>query len=147
MRTLAVDYGEKRIGLAISDSAGKLASALEVLQVKNPESGFEPILKVIAQAGIQRLVVGLPLNMEDGSIGKGAKRVVLWGKKLSERSGIPLVFVDERLSSFQALERLADRRQAGWKSTRAQKKERLDALAAAAFLQAFLDGQLNEYII
>lgn len=143
MRTLAVDYGEKRIGLAISDEAGKLASALEVLNVSSSEAGIEDIIRVIQREEADRLVVGLPLNMEDGSIGKSARRVHLWGKRLGERAGKPVVFVDERLSSFQAMEMLADRREAGWKATRSKKKERLDALAAADFLQSFLDGKLN----
>jgi putative transcription antitermination factor YqgF len=88
------------------------------------------------------VVVGLPLNM-DGSSGPAARSAVAWGQSLAARSGKPVVFVDERLSSFDAEQQLIDRKRAGEKLTRQRKKEQLDAIAAAAFLQDFLDGKLN----
>ena len=142
MRTLAIDYGTRRIGLAQSDEGGKFASPLDVITVSSPDLAVAPIVKLIESEGIERIVVGLPLNMDD-SIGPMAIEAVRWARGLGERTGKPVVFVDERLSSFIAEQHMNDRKRAGVKMTRGQKKDRLDAHAAADFLQAFLDGRLN----
>ena len=89
----------------------------------------------------ERLVVGLPLNMDD-TMGATALATVRWGEDLGRRTGKEVLFVDERLSSFEAEQILKQRKRSGDKLTRKAKKERLDALAAAEFLQAFLDGKL-----
>ena len=65
-----------------------------------------------------------------------------FGRTLEHRAGTPVIFVDERLSSFQAEQDVIDRKRSGEKITRKSKKQRLDALAAAVFLEAFLDGKL-----
>ncbi|MEO6435200.1 MAG: Holliday junction resolvase RuvX, partial [Tepidisphaeraceae bacterium] len=72
-----------------------------------------------------------------------ARQAVAWGRDLAARSGKPVLFVDERLSSFEAEQGLIDRKRGGEKITRKRKKQQLDALAAAGFLQAFLDGKLS----
>ena len=141
MRTLAIDLGTRRIGLALSDEGGRFATPYDVLNVTSAEQAVEPILKVIEKEGVERIVLGLPLNM-DGTAGPAARATVKWGESLASRCGKPLVFVDERLSSFDAEQQLIDRKRAGEKLTRQRKKEQLDALAAAGFLQSFLDGTL-----
>jgi putative holliday junction resolvase len=143
MRTLAIDPGARRVGLALSDAAGRLATPYEVLQVSSPQQAISQILKIIQREGVERIVLGIPINM-DGSIGPGARAAAALGSDLARRSGKSVVLIDERLSSFQAEQDLIDRRRAGEKITRKQKKSRLDALAAATFLQAFLDGKLSE---
>lgn len=142
MRTLAIDLGTRRVGLALSDEGGRFATPYEVLTVNGTETAVEPILGVIAREGVERVVIGLPLNMDD-TIGGAAREAVTWGRALESRSGRPVVFVDERLTSFSAEQELADRRRRGQKLTRAGKKKQLDALSAATFLQEFLDGQLH----
>jgi putative Holliday junction resolvase len=142
MRTLAIDLGSKRVGLALSDEGGRLATPLAVLQVTSPRQAADEVLKVAAKEGVQRLVVGLPLNMDD-SVGPQARSTADWAAELGRRSGLSVVLVDERLSSFEAEQSLAARRRGGEKLTRGMKKERLDAIAAAGFLQAFLDGRLG----
>jgi len=141
VRTLAIDLGSRRVGLAVSDEGGTFATPYDVLFVSAEEAAIEPILKVITREDIRRLVVGLPLNMDD-TVGPQARNVIEWGKELSQRSGQLVVFVDERLSSFDAEQSLIDRKRSGEHITRNQKKKQLDALAAAGFLQAFLDGKL-----
>jgi putative Holliday junction resolvase len=141
MRTLAIDLGTRRIGLALSDEGGRFATPLEVLEIDPPPQSFAPILAVIAKESVQRIVLGLPLNMDD-SLGPAARATIAWGRELSSRSGLPVLFVDERLSSFDAEQSVIDRKRLGERITRAQKKRRLDALAAAGFLQAYLDGKL-----
>lgn len=143
MRTLAIDLGEKRVGLAMSDEGGRFATPLEVLTVSSAEGALEPVRALIVKEGVQRVVVGLPLNM-DGTLGPQARRATAWGKRLGEGLAAKIVFVDERLSSFAAEQQLNARRRSGEKLTRGRKKAQRDALAAAIFLQAYLDGELGE---
>jgi putative Holliday junction resolvase len=140
MRTLAIDYGSRRVGLALSDEGGRLATPYEVLEVASPRHAREQIAAVIAREGVRRLLVGIPLNM-DGSTGTQARQVAEWASELASATGLELIFVDERLSSFQAEQQLIDRKRSGEKLTRKRKKQQRDALAAAGFLQAFLDGR------
>ncbi|HSI36265.1 MAG: Holliday junction resolvase RuvX [Phycisphaerae bacterium] len=141
MRTLAIDLGTRRVGLALSDEGGRFATPLDVLQVASPAHAREQILKVIGREGPERLVVGVPINM-DGTVGPAVRGAVAFGRELEAACGKPVLYVDERLSSFEAEQTLAGRRKAGENLTRQRKKERLDAVAAASFLQGFLDGKL-----
>ena len=141
MRTLAIDLGTRRVGLALSDEGGRFATPYEVLQVTSPEIAASKVLEVIAKEGVERLVIGLPLNMDD-SIGPAAKQTIKWGDDVARRAAKPVVYVDERLSSFAAEQDLNERKRGGERLTRKRRKEQLDALAAAGFLQAFLDGKL-----
>ena len=143
MRTLAIDLGTRRIGLAMSDEGGRWATPLEVLTVTDPQQAIEPIVKLIRAEVVQRLIVGLPLHMDD-TFGPMAAATVKWGRTLQASAGdIELLFVDERLSSFSAEQQLNDRKRAGEKLTRGKRKQQLDAVAAAGFLQEFLDGKLQ----
>ena len=144
MRTLAIDVGQKRIGLALSDAAGRLATPIEVIEVSSAEAGIPRIIQVLEDEAVQRIVIGLPLNMDD-TLGPAARGVIKWGARLSLASSLPIVYVDERLSSFEAEQQLTQRKRAGEKLTRQRKKRRLDAIAATHFLQAFLDGRLPEF--
>ncbi len=141
MRTLGIDLGTRRVGLAMSDEGAKFATPLDVLEVTSPDQAMGRVLEIVRREGVERIVLGLPLNMDD-SLGRAAKQTIQWGRKLSADSGKTLVFVDERLSSFEAEQGIIDRKRAGEKITRKRKKAQLDALAAAGFLQAFLDGKL-----
>jgi putative Holliday junction resolvase len=143
MRTLAIDLGTRRIGLAMSDEAGTLAGPYDVLDMgEGGTVAMEAIISIIRREAVGRVVVGVPLNMDE-TIGPGARKAFQWGRLLSDRDGVPVVFVDERLSSFAAEQTLIERKRQGEKLTRKRKKEKLDALAAAGFLQEFLDGKLQ----
>jgi len=141
VRTLGIDLGTRRVGLALSDAGGRFATPYEVVQVTSPDQARDRILQTIETEGVERIVLGLPLNMDD-SLGPAALATAKWGRELAEQSARPVLFVDERLSSFEAEQTLIDRKRGGEKITRKRKKEQLDALAAAGFLQAFLDGKL-----
>jgi putative Holliday junction resolvase len=78
----------------------------------------------------------------DESIGPAARTAIGWARELAALAQLPLVLIDERLSSFEADEMLSERKRGGEKMTRKDRKERLDAIAAAGFLQGFLDGRL-----
>lgn len=140
MRTLAIDHGQKRTGLAMSDAGGKFASPLEVLSTDG--ALLDRLVALIKKEGVERIVIGLPMHME-GGLGSTAKLVLAFASQLEAASKLKPVFVDERLSSFAAEQQLIDRKRAGGKMTRGMKRERLDALAACSFLQAFLDGKLS----
>lgn len=142
MRTLAIDLGSRRVGLAMSDQGGRLATPLEVLQVASPRHAMEQVLAVIRRESPRRLLVGVPINMDD-TWGDAAREAMRWGRELSQQAGLPVVFVDERLSSFEAEQSLAHRKRGGEKLTRKRRKQQLDAVAAAGLLQAFLDGRLG----
>src|SRR4051812_10072748 len=141
MRTLAIDLGTRRVGLAISDAGGTLATPLEVLQVTSADRAIEPIARIIEREGVERVMIGLPLNM-DGSIGPKSRETIAWAERLKVRP-VNVFFVDERLSSFDAEQQLIERKRGGEKITRKSKKGMLDALVAANLLQAFLDGKLT----
>jgi putative Holliday junction resolvase len=131
MRYLAIDYGIKRTGLAICDSAETIVSPLAVLE--GQKELLKKIAEVVKTEGVDSIVLGLPLNM-DGSEGSQAKLVLKFADRLKEHLDIPIHFQDERLSSFGAEDKLASAQ-----FTRGKKKKRLDAIAAAEILEAFLE--------
>jgi len=137
-RQLAIDYGAKRIGLAVSDGETRLAAPVATVAAtgKMPDD-VRAVLAVAEQYGVDEFVVGLPLNM-DGTEGPQAKFVRKFGTVLKRAAGKPVHFWDERLSSESAREKLAP---AGL--TRKKKKARLDRVAAQEILQEFLDSQTN----
>jgi len=141
VRHLAIDYGQKRVGLALSDAGGSLATPLAVLTVGNDDDARRQVVAAARHEGADVLVVGLPLNM-DGTAGGSARNVRRWTAALVKDLALPARLVDERLSSVAAEQELAARRRGGERLTHKGKKKRLDAVAAAGFLQAHLDGEL-----
>jgi putative Holliday junction resolvase len=142
MRTLAIDLGARRVGLALSDESARLASPLQVLEVSSEQDAARRVTEIAQKEDVLRLVVGLPLNMDD-TIGPAAKSAARWSRELAKLSGLPVILVDERLSSFAADQSMSDQKRQGRKMTHKAKKQRRDAIAAADFLQAFLDGRLK----
>jgi len=132
MRYLAVDYGDKRTGLAICDAAGTLATPYAVIETQNAAHLIEQIAHIAAKEGVEAVVLGLPLNM-DGTEGSRAKRTRAFGQSLSERLNLPVEYHDERMSSY-----IADSFFTPGQMTRGEKKKRMDAVAAAVILQSFL---------
>jgi putative Holliday junction resolvase len=135
MRYLAIDYGLKRTGLAICDDGESIPSPLKVLT--EPKLLIDSIVKIAKEEEAGAIVIGLPLNMDDASEGPMTKRVREFAGELEKRIDLPIFFQDERLSSFDAEGKMAGL------YTRKKKKGRLDAVAAASILQAFLDNKHN----
>lgn len=132
-KILALDVGDARIGLAVSDPTGFLASPLDI--IKRDTQSVDRILSVIALHSIEMLLVGLPLNM-DGSEGFQAKKTIRFAEKIREvlPENFPILMEDERQSTETAREMRLER------GTRKKKRQgRIDAEAAAIFLQAYLD--------
>ena len=131
MRYLAIDYGIKHTGLAICDAAETIASPLTVIH--GQQDLLQKIEDIIKEENVEAIILGLPLNM-DYSQGHQAKLVFKFADQLRAHLDIPIHFQDERLSSFGAQEKLAPA-----DFTRGKKKKRLDAVAAATILEAFLE--------
>jgi len=136
MRYLAIDYGTKRTGLAVCDPSETFVSPLTV--INSDKNVINKIHERIEQENITAIVLGLPLNM-DGSRGPQARRTIDFSKQLRECLDIPVHFQDERLSSFTAREMMAEA-----ELTQKKKKKRLDAVAAAQILEAFLEKKKSE---
>ncbi len=132
-RSLGLDIGDKRIGVALSDPQGILASPFTIITCQNETADIEAIINIISQHQVKRVVVGLPRSM-DGSLGKQAEKVKAFVQKLCSHTKVPVEFRDERLSTVSA-KRLM--RAANAKKPR--KKARDDAVAAAIILQGYLD--------
>lgn len=133
MRYLAIDLGDKRTGLATGDELTRFVAPLRVLEIPRGPALLDAIERAIREQEPGALVLGLPLNM-DGSEGERAKLVRAFGTELAERTGLPVEYQDERLTSDAANQRMA---RSG--RTRQQKKQIRDAVAAAEILQDFLD--------
>lgn len=133
MRILGVDHGERRIGLAISDMLGIVAQPLGVLNVTSPAEAVELIRKVTQENAVERIVVGLPLNM-DGSEGAQAKAARQFASLLKDELSAPVDMQDERLSTVRAERAMLDA-----DMTRAKRERRRDKMAAQFILQAYLD--------
>ncbi len=100
-RVLAVDYGRKRFGLAVSDPLGIAAHGLPTIAVDSPEEALEPIAKVAREREAILIVIGLPVKL-DGEEGAAAREVRSWGGRLAALLKLPLVYEDERLTTAQA---------------------------------------------
>lgn len=140
MRFIAIDLGDARTGLAVGDAVTRIVSPVEVIECPTGMCGGEALLDLI-DAGINRivskhatceLVVGLPYNM-DGTEGPRAKLVRAFADRIGARTGRKVHLQDERLTSSEADWAMS---RSGW--SHKQKKERRDALAAAAILKDFL---------
>ncbi|NNM33565.1 MAG: Holliday junction resolvase RuvX [Gemmatimonadetes bacterium] len=136
-RALGVDFGEKRIGLAVSDPTNTLATPLETLVRR---AGKRPPIKqmseIASEHDVGQVVVGLPIAL-DGTENEWCAEVRAVGAKLAERLGVPVAFIDERMTSVRA-ERAV--RSAGLSKTNREQKGRIDAAAAQLILQAWLDN-------
>jgi putative Holliday junction resolvase len=138
LRFLGVDFGGRRVGLAVSDATGVLARPLETLVVRSAAEAVDGVMTIVDRLareddGLDRIVVGLPARL-DGSPTATTPRVRAFVEALKARTGLPIVTEDERLTSREAESRLAVGER-DWK----KRKARLDAAAAAIILQDYLD--------
>ena len=137
-RVLGIDFGERRVGLALSDPSATIAQPLPTITRR---AGKRPpvaaIVEIISQNEVERAVIGLPLNLA-GEETEWTATVREFAGKLADRAGIPVEFIDERMTSVQA-ERAV--RNIGLKRSAREEKGRIDAAAAVLLLQTFLDRQ------
>jgi len=132
MRSLGLDIGDRRIGVALSDPQGILASPLTIIERQDEPTDIAAIVDIANQNQVGRIIVGLPLSM-DGSFSEQTEKVRAFTQKLSQHTDIPVEFRDERLSTMavQRLRRLLPKR--------GKQPKHDDAAAAALILQSYLD--------
>jgi putative Holliday junction resolvase len=133
-RVLAVDYGKKRVGLALSDPTRSLATGLPTLERKPKRPLPEEIARLVAEHRASEVVVGHPLSL-DGTAGERAREVERFAEALRARIDVPVILFDERLTTVRAWEILRER------GTRAKAgKAHVDRISAVVLLQGYLDS-------
>jgi len=135
MRSLGLDIGDRRIGVAISDPGGVLASPLTIINCKDDVADVKAIADIISQQKVKQVIVGLPRLM-DGSLGKQAEKIKAFTRKLCSHIEVPVEFRDERLTTVSAR-----RLMRATNTKKNNSKNRQDAVAAALILQGYLDEE------
>ncbi len=135
MRILALDIGQARIGVAVSDPHQILARSLKVIDRSSRQKDFAVIGRLVRELEVEKVIVGHPLQL-DGTVGRQARRVERYAAALAESLDVPVLLRDERLSTVEAQQLMIE---AGHK--RKTRRRKIDAVAAAVFLQDYLDEQ------
>jgi putative Holliday junction resolvase len=137
MRTLGLDIGTKRIGLAISDETGTFAFPEGKLERRGKRVDLEALRSLVEERGILRIVMGLPIHM-DGRKGKGVDAALRFARALSEVTGLTVDTIDERLTTVEA-ERVL---QASGHNSKKQ-RGKVDSVAASIILSTYLEAEKN----
>jgi putative Holliday junction resolvase len=133
-RLLGIDFGERRIGLALSDPLGITAQGLPTLDTKKTKDIFAYIENIVKEQNVTKIIVGMPKSM-NGTIGSKAREVEKFIRELIKRTGIDVIPWDERLSSVQSLKVMREM------GTKQKHKEVTDRISATLILQSYLDSQ------
>ncbi|HEX9015389.1 MAG TPA: Holliday junction resolvase RuvX [Chloroflexota bacterium] len=136
MRALALDVGDRRIGVALSDPTGLIASPLTIIRRTSERQDHAAIASLARENGVETVVIGLPRTLRD-EIGPQAQRVMRFGDRLAEAVGVPVTYWDERFSTVEA-ETIGGTRRGRRGSSRSPF---VDDLAAAVILQSYLDSR------
>ncbi len=135
MKIMAVDLGQVRTGLAVSDPTEQLASPVGTITEKNTDKLLEKVAAAAREQGVQQLVVGHPRNM-DGSRGESARRAETFAASLEKAAALPVVMWDERMTTVSAIGYLNQT------DTRGKKRKAVvDTVAATIILQDYLDSR------
>lgn len=132
MRVLAVDFGDARTGIAVSDLLCSIVGSTTVIHSRNQEKTVEQIKAIVQEKEVTEIVVGLPRNM-DGSEGPRAQLCREFAEKLKQELGLPLTMWDERRTTVEAHQILSDHNYHGKK-----RKNTVDAVAASLILEGYL---------
>lgn len=136
-RILGIDFGSKRIGLALSDPSRTIATGYKTIFLS--DSVYDELAGIVKEKNVEVIVLGLPVSLK-GNDSQKSLEVRRFSSKLSEKLGIPIVFQDERFTSRDALATMIAMNTT--KKDRRDKK-RIDEMAAAIILQAYLDSERN----
>ena len=135
-RILAIDFGERRIGLALSDPLGIIAQGLPTIDTRKIKDVFAYIKDLVVEKDVAKLVVGMPINM-NGSIGPQGEKVKKFIGKLSHKTEAEVIAWDERLTSVQSLRSMREM------GTKQKRKGVTDRISATLILQSYLDSLSN----
>ena len=134
MRILGVDYGDKRIGLALSDALGIVAGPVGTYEARGMRKDIDYIAALAKEKQAEAIVLGLPVNM-DGTHGERAEKTKAFGRNLEKVSGLNVIYKDERLSTVSAEKSLIESNM-----RREKRKGVIDTVAAQIILQSYLDS-------
>lgn len=133
MRIMAIDYGDARTGVALSDPTGFLAGQTFLIKSRKQEVVLEELAALVQWQGAQELVMGYPRNM-DGTLGPRAEKYAAFARRLEEATGLPVALWDERRTTVDA------HRILGEQGVRAKnRKDKIDSVAATLILEGYLD--------
>jgi putative Holliday junction resolvase len=136
-RVLGLDYGERRIGIAVSDPTRTIAQPLPtILRRRGRRPPYVKIMEAVSEWAVQSIVIGLPVEIS-GEEGQPAADVRAFGEALGQRSDLPIEYWDERFRSVRAEREIA---RLGLSAKARRQKERVDAMAAMLILQSYLDA-------
>jgi putative Holliday junction resolvase len=135
MRIMALDIGDNRIGIAISDAMLLIAQGKPTLKRTSPEADIEHVRSLAQENEVHKIVIGDPLHM-DGRPSPQSRKTAKFARKLQQATQIPVVLWDERLTSFAAEQHLEEMG-LDWR----KRREHVDKVAAMLILQSYLDGQ------
>ena len=133
MRIMAIDYGDARTGVALSDPTGFLAGQTFLIKSRKQEVVLEELAALVQRQGAQELVMGYPRNM-DGTLGPRVEKYAAFARRLEEATGLPVALWDERRTTVDA------HRILGEQGVRAKnRKDKIDSVAATLILEGYLD--------
>ncbi|EPY06139.1 Holliday junction resolvase [Paenibacillus sp. E194] len=135
MKILGLDYGDRRIGVAISDAFGWTAQGLEVIERRKPENDLKRLGDIVKEHGVEAFVLGLPKNM-NGTVGPRGELSMSFAEQLKQSFGLPVHLWDERLSTVSAERALLEA-----DVSRKKRRQVIDKMAATIILQTYLDYQ------
>lgn len=137
MRTLGLDYGSKTVGVAVTDPLGLTAQGVEIIRRQKENhlrKTYQRIREICEQYDVEKIVLGLPLNMDD-TMGDRAEKTLEFKKELERRLSVPVLLVDERLTTVEAIEIMDD---AGIKVS--EREKYVDMIAATIILQDYMNS-------
>ncbi|MDP5272807.1 Holliday junction resolvase RuvX [Chengkuizengella axinellae] len=135
MRKVGLDYGDKTIGVAVSDEMGWTAQGVEVIRRKSKKDDISRLREIVKEYEVTEVVLGLPKNM-DGSIGDRGQLSIQFGELLKEKLALPVHLWDERLTTVSAERTLLEANM-----SRKKRKQVIDKMAAVFILQSYLDAK------
>jgi putative holliday junction resolvase len=139
MRALAIDFGSKNIGVAVSDALGITVRPVETIRRSSLNKDIERLKFLLEDLEVESVIVGLPLRM-DGTIGDAAEKTLRFIEQLRAKITVPIVTQDERLTSFEAEQIMMEQG-----LNRAQRRRRSDEVAATIILQDYLSTITTNY--
>ena len=139
MRALAIDFGSKNIGIAVSDALGITVRPVETIRMSSLNKDLERLNFLIEDLEVESVVVGLPVRM-DGTMGDAAENTMRFIDRLRAQIQVPIVTQDERLTSFEAEQIMMERG-----LNRAQRRKRSDEVAATIILRDYLSSLTTNY--
>ena len=137
MRTLGLDYGSKTVGVAVTDTLGLTAQGVEIIRRQKENhlrKTYQRIRELCEQYDVEKIVLGLPLNMDD-TMGDRAEKTLEFKNELERRLSVPVLLVDERLTTVEAIEIMDD---AGIKVS--EREKYVDMIAATIILQDYMNS-------